>query len=94
MNRGAGLHITTGAGSINTAIGPGRHVVNFTSDAVGGGRRWLRSCSIFRLAIRSVGTRLIITTAIHARETTTGIGTATGTGATIVIAIGTVAGAA
>src|ERR1041385_2024504 len=68
-SRGAGLRITTVAGSITTAIGRGARAVSFTDTEAGGARRSSRSCSTSRLATTSAGIRSRTTSTIRARET-------------------------
>jgi hypothetical protein len=55
--------------------GRGHHAAFISGNAVGGVQLWLHSWSIFRLAIRSAGTRSIITIAIRVHGITAGIAT-------------------
>ena len=72
-NPGVGRLITMGAGFITTTTGPGVREVSFTRSVAGGARRWLHSCSTFRLATTSAGTRCRITKEIRIRVDTVAI---------------------
>jgi hypothetical protein len=70
MNRGAGRLITSAAGFTTTTTGPGLRAATFIRNAVGGGRRWLRSSSTSRSGTTSAGIRCRITSVIRIHVTT------------------------